>query len=154
MYLLGLTFNSAQGKDNEKINWSEIVMDNILPAPKSHLGEVIYNSADSLMLHINKMTPKQYNAYVEKCKEKGFLVEVEQLGNSFEAYNQDGYKLLLSYYEAHEQLDISLHAPKQYDKLLWPTTDLAQLIPIPNSTTGEILTNSNAEFTVLVCGIA
>lgn len=154
MYLLGLTFNSAQGKGNEKINWSEIVMDNILPAPKSHLGEVIYNSADSLMLHINKMTPKQYNAYVEKCKEKGFLVEVEQLGNSFEAYNQDGYKLLLSYYEAHEQLDISLHAPKQYDKLLWPTTDLAQLIPIPNSTTGEILTNSNAEFTVLVCGIA
>ena len=131
----------------EKIVWKDIVMNEVLPEPKSKKGRIITNSDKSLSIYISNSTKEAYSKYAEACQEKGFNVESEKGTNSYDAYNSEGYKLRLYYTETSKEYNISLDAPIQMKENAWITTPLSKLVPEPQSKTGKVESNSEKYFT-------
>ena len=126
--------------------WSDIVLADVVPEPKSHLGEVISNSADRLSVSVYDTAVSDYNKYVESCKAKGFTVKAEASDYSYDAYNKDGYKLFLYYDESNSEMQIDIEAPEQYGALTWPDSAIPSMLPMPTSVNGEIVQDSETGF--------
>ena len=54
----------SEYKDAERINWSELIMGEVIPEPASNLGEVYSNSDDYLSVEIVKLSAEQYKEYL------------------------------------------------------------------------------------------
>lgn len=145
-----MTLFSTDYGDAEKFAWSDILLADVIPEPKSHLGEILSNSDDYLSLYVYKTSAEDYRKYVESCKEKGFIVEAEQSELSYYAYNADGYELTLYYDENDSQMDINVDAAEEYGALVWPDSGIASMLPIPKSTTGEITQDDEKGFAAYV----
>lgn len=134
----------------EKFAWSDIVLADVIPAPKSHLGEILANSDERLSLYVYKTSTGDYHKYVDACQEKGFTVEADQSDLSYDAYNVDGYKLSLYYDENDGKMRISVDAAKEYGTLVWPDSTIARMLPVPKSATGEITQDDEKGFAAYV----
>lgn len=132
--------------DAKNFRWNDIVLNNIIPEPESHFGEIISNSKNNLSLYIYKTSPSQYDKYVNACKEKGYTVDSEQLSNSFNAYNAEGYKIKLYYNEYKKEMNINLTSPMQLENIEWPDNEYTKLIPEPESKVGKIEKNDTTGF--------
>lgn len=143
--LLGTDYGDA-----EQFAWSDILLADVIPEPKSHLGEILANSEESLSLYVYKTSAGDYSEYVDACEEKGFTVEAEQSDLSYYAYNADGYKLSLYYDENDSKMSISVNAAEEYGTLVWPDSTIASMLPVPKSTTGEITQDDEKGFAAYV----
>lgn len=143
--LFGTNYGNA-----EKFAWSDILLADVIPKPKSHLGEILANSEEYLSLYVYKTSAEDYREYVDACEEKGFTVEAEQSDLSYYAYNADGYKLSLYYDENDSKMSISVDAAKEYGTLVWPDSTIASMLPAPKSTTGEITQDDEKGFAAYV----
>lgn len=140
----------SEYKDAERINWSELIMGEVVPEPASNLGEVYSNSDDYLSVEIVKLSAEQYEEYLTACKDKGFTVDSNQSDTLYDAYNKDGYKLHLYYYEGENELDISLNAPMKMSQITWSTSDYGKMLPTPKSTLGKIEKDDKTGLTVYI----
>lgn len=136
--------------DAEKFAWSDILLADVLPEPKSHSGEILGNSDEYLSLYVYKTSVGDYSKYVDVCKEKGFTVEAEQSELSYYAYNADGYKLSLYYDENDSKMNISVDAAEKYGTLVWSDSTIAHMLPVPKSTTGKIAQDDEKGFAAYV----
>ena len=68
----------------------------------------------------------------------------------YDAYNKDGYKLHLYYYEGENELDISLNAPMKMSQITWSTSDYGKMLPTPKSTLGKIEKDDKTGLTVYI----
>lgn len=136
--------------DYVKYNWNDITLSNILEKPKSSYGEIMANSEDYLSLYVNRTSEEHFNKYIESCIKKGFNVEIEQTGYYFYAYNEDGYKLSLYYNEDDKQMHIGIESTMELGTLKWSESELAQLVPIPQSTVGTIEKDDTESYVVYV----
>ena len=136
--------------DAERFEWSDILLADVIPEPKSHLGEILSNSDEYLALHVYKINAGDYNKYVDACKNKGCTVEAEQSDLSYYADNADGYKLSLYYDENDSKMNISVDSAKEYGTLVWPDSTIAHMLPVPESTTGEITRDDEKGFVAYV----
>lgn len=135
------------------INWSDVVLGEMLPAPSVLDGKITTNNSDSLRLEVEGITAKQYDEYVHECISRGFFIESEHITSSYDAYNSDGYKIALDYYESMKRMTIQLDAPKQYGELIWSESNLAKLVPVPEATKGEISKDDEEKYGVYVSGM-
>lgn len=136
--------------DYEKYSWNEVVLADMLPTPQSPYGEIISNSDSYLALHINKATQEEYTLYIESCKAKGFTIDTETTGSFFYAYNEAGYKLSLSYYDYSNEMHINLSKGRDLGTLEWSNSELAQMLPVPESTVGDIQQDDEKGFIAYV----
>lgn len=141
---------SSEHRKAEKINWSELIMGEVIPEPASNLGEIYSNSDDYLSIEILKLSSEQYKDYVDACKEKGFTVDSDQSDTLYSAYNGEGYNLKLYYYDSKNKLNISLNAPIKMSKIVWPTSEYGKMLPIPKSSLGKIEKDDKTGFTVYI----
>lgn len=141
---------SAKKIDAEKYVWSDIVLNEIIPKPKSNLGNIYANTESSLSMEICKTSASQYDAYVQDCISKGFTLDTEQTDGSFDAFDGNGYKLSLYFLESTEEMNITVDAPTEYSSLVWPSEGLSQMIPKPTSETGEVINDDEKSFLVIV----
>lgn len=140
----------SEYKDAETINWSELIMGEVIPEPASNLGEIYSNSDDYLSVEIVKLSAEQYKEYLTACKDKGFTVDSDQSDTLYDAYNKDGYKLHLYYYEDENELDINLNAPMEMSQITWSTSDYGKMLPTPKSTLGKIEKDDKTGLTVYI----
>jgi len=138
------------GKKEESSEWDLLFLGEYLPEPKMTVDEVVIDEEESLYLELCEVTKKDYREYVSTCKEYGFNVDGENSEDSFSAFNEDGYKLYLSFWENEEKLDIQLDAPVEMAEFLWPTTGVAKSIPVPKSNVGKIEYDDSDWFCVYV----
>ena len=96
------------------------------------------------------MDNDEYQAYLAKCKEKGFTVNGQKSDSSYYAYNKDGYKLSLLYVKNSKELKISLDAPIKMSNYKWPDSEIAKLLPVPKSNIGNINTDDSDSFAIYV----
>lgn len=145
-------FNLSNAADNKgtPFEWNDIVLSEMLPTPDSTVGEVHSNSQTELMLDVHGISEAQFNDYIDACKEKGFTIEADLSGISFTAYNQDGYKLSLSYYESSSELSINIDAPMEMSQIQWPSSDVAKLLPVPKSNIGSISWENSSGFVIYI----
>lgn len=136
--------------DAEKFAWSDILLADVVPEPESLFGEITSNHDDYLSLYVYKTSIEDYNDYVEACKEKGFTVEADQSEQSYYAYDAAGYKLSLYYDKSDSKMHIGIDAPEKYGTLVWSDSEIASMLPVPSSATGEITQDDETGFQAYV----
>lgn len=141
------------GGGGEKIEWDDIILADMLPEPPVNKGEIHTNSADDLWIDINDLSSKQFNDYIEACKEKGYTVDAEANSSSYEAYNAEGYSLRLSHYGDEADMSIRLEAPMQLGTITWPNSTAGNKLPAPKSTTGKFSFEQDDSFFVFVANM-
>lgn len=138
------------GSKSVKIDWDEMILGSQLPEPPASKGEIHENSSNELWVEIKNITDKQYNDYVEACKNKSFTVDAEAKSSSYDAYNTEGYKLSLSHYDSKGELSIKLEKPMEMSTITWPTSKAGSQLPVPKSTTGKFSYERDDSFFVYV----
>lgn len=132
--------SSIGGNKKEKFDWNEIELCNQLPEPKSDIGMVFSNDSDRLSVQVEKTSKNDYKAYIEECQSMGYTVESENDGDRYNAFDEEGYGLSLSY--IGETMYIELEAPVEMGTLNWPKSEIANLLPFPKSAIGKVSTDS------------
>lgn len=132
-----LSVLTACDPDVEEIDWINIKLGHVLPQPQSNLMEIVSNDNEKLLVYIHEISQNQFLEYQRWCEEKGFNIEIEAMGNSFDAYNQEGYHLLLSYIDSQDEMHITLETPIPLETFELPEYAVAAGLPIPASTTGH-----------------
>lgn len=117
------------------------------------MGEMISNSEDYLSLDVHKTEITDYKEYVNACKEKGFTVGIEQLDQSFDAYNTEGYYLSIYFDENSKIMDLSVDASEKFGVFSWPDSTIANMLPTPKSNKGAISQNDDHELRAKVSEI-
>lgn len=140
--------------DNGKYAWSEVILAYMLPAPESPYGEIISNSESSLILNVNKTTQEQYIRYIEACEGIGFIIETDTTSSSFHAFNEQGYEISLVFSRYSDEMQIKLSAGMELSALLWPNSELAQMLPVPESMVGIIQQDDEMVFLAYVGDIS
>lgn len=79
------------------LNWPKSEIAALLPIPESSVGEVISESADGCFMNVGKMSQDDFNAYVDKCAEKGFVVDYERGDMFYYADDEKGNHISLFY---------------------------------------------------------
>ena len=136
--------------DAEKFQWSDIVLSDVIPEPNPLFGEVVSNGDTYLSLYIYKIDQSDYDAYVADCKTQGFTVDADEGDRSYYAYNSAGYKLSLYFYEEDGKMHIGVDAAEEYGALEWSASEISSLLPVPESTTGEITQDDEKGFSAYV----
>ena len=142
---------SAKNTDSKKVgfDWEEGSVANVLPHPETDKIEIMIDDEESFYATVEGYSEEDYKAYVEKCKQKGFEVDSESDNMSFDAYNDEGYKLSLIYF-GESGLSIELEAPKGFDEFKWPSSEIAKLLPKPKSNVGKIEWETSYGFVIYV----
>lgn len=144
-----LLFNYGQ-VNYEKYNWKDVILKNEIPKPHSKYGIIYANSDDNLNLNVYNINAEEYKEYVAECKEEGFVIDAEDLDDSFKGFNGKGYKVSLLYYETDNEMQITLEAPINLATLNWPESEMARLLPQPQSKLGRIDKDDNTGLLVYI----
>lgn len=141
--------NKSEG---EKFSWSDITMGEVLPEPKSNVGQIYSNTDESLTMYIYDTSSSDYSEYVNKCEDMGFTIDTDKNSTSFEAYNESGYRLSVNYsdYSSETYMDIALDAPIKMSEIQWPTSTVGNLLPVPKSTVGKFSYEHDDSFYVYI----
>lgn len=148
--LIGVIGAIGGGKGEKFNGESDIELSDMLPKPKSNVGDIILNDYENLSIDVYKTSKSDYKAYLKECEGFGYTIESEKSDLYYYAYNSEGYKLTLWYYESEEEMQIGLDAPMELGTLQWPTSELVSLLPIPKSQVGSISSESSDSFYVYV----
>ena len=81
----------------EKINWSDLILGDMIPEPDTKQGEIHENSSEELRIELKNIDSKTYNQYIKKCQKKGFTIDESKDLISWVAFNKEGYELSLTY---------------------------------------------------------
>lgn len=141
---------SYGGNHKKKIDWDSIVLSEQLPEPKSNKGEIITNSDESLCVYIANSSLNDYNNYINKCKEYGFVIDADNSTSSYEAYDDEGYKLRIYYSKSSKKFQIDLKAPLKMKKIQWPTSNVVSKLPAPKSQVGKVDYDHDNSFAIYV----
>lgn len=148
--IIGGISQCGGGEKDERLEWPTSGLAVMLPAPNSDKGSVVIDNAETFDASVDEWGKADYDDYVAQCVEKGFTVDAEDGGDSYEAYTEDGYHLSLNFYDGLEQMSVRLEAPVEMGPISWPTAGVGALLPAPSSTTGQIAVDSSSQFTAYV----
>ncbi len=146
----GISRCGGEKKEARQLSWPESGLAAMLPKPNSDKGAVIIDDAEAFDANIDGWKKADYDSYVDQCKDKGFTVDAVDDGDGYEAYTEDGYHLKLSFYDGLEQMSLRLEAPIEMGEISWPTSGAGALLPVPTSTTGQIVVDSSSQLTAYV----
>ena len=124
----------------------------LLPMYEPMYGEITSDNGDSLKISLYQTDKAVYESYVQCCVDNGFVVDAEKATTSYEAYNESGYHIKVTY-NKNESISVIIEIPMDFRKITWPTSGVAALIPAPPSDIGSISTDSTSTFTAYIANI-
>lgn len=127
---------AAMNADAYEIEWDTILISDKIPEPESLKVEIHDNEDDELWIEIYNTSEEEYYEYTVECKEWGYLIEISETSSNFAAYNDEGYKINLSYSDYNKIMSIRLVAPTEVYELEWDKHAVASILPNPSSTLG------------------
>lgn len=114
-------YNTISRKLEEKeektseYRWPDSELANMIPQPDSPYGRISSESERSFLIDIYDVSEKQFEDYVDQCKEYGFSVDYSKMTNYYSANNEAGYSLRISYYDEDKEMGISLYVPSDQE---------------------------------------
>ncbi len=131
-------------------DWSTVLIGENIPTPQQ--GKL--NSGSNLNNYfsgsIENVDMKYYSEYKSACIDAGYTIEKKEQGDNYSAFNSNGFKLSLYFYESSNEIGINLQAPEELKELSWPTTGIGAILPAPTSNFGKITSDSSSCFRVLI----
>lgn len=128
--------------------WETIILGKYLPTPQEGKLRSGSNLDDIFMGGIENVKDAYFIEYKKACIEMGYNVESKESGNTYDAFNDEGYKLSLSYYGG--DIHITLDAPLELAEIEWPQSGLGAKLPIPDSLLGKVTSDSSNSFVVTI----
>ncbi len=97
----------------EDFEWTILEMHEYLPEPPSTYGTIGLDYDDHLSIDVYKISYAEYKEYRNECIDFGYDKDTSGGGDTYDAYNDEGFSLNLFYYEDNEKLGIILLAPEE-----------------------------------------
>lgn len=94
-----------------------------LPQPSSKDGVIEYDSTDLFEMRVYNVSQEGFAEYVTACREAGFTVDYAQYEDSFDAYDEEGYNIWLSYELGAKTMSIELWAPDEEEESNMESTE-------------------------------
>ena len=145
-----MLYSSGGNEKAVNFSWSEVELGEMLPVPQRTYGEIFGNSKTYVSVSLNDVTKNDYDSYVAACIDKGYNIETDEGTNSYEAFNSEGYKIRVSYYESLKEISIHLDAPMEMAEFEWTQNGIGAELPPTKSTWGKVESNSSKGYTVYV----
>ena len=151
-YLIFFGNDVGRIRYDREYKWEDSTIASQLEQPSfGKLG--IYLSSDrQFAADVDDVTQGQYREYLTSCKEKGFTVDSFVDPNGYTAFDEAGTKLETHYYEYMKQMSIRIIAPLQMRELIWPSSELADLLPRPDTDTGLLDRENNSSLVIYAGG--
>lgn len=147
-----LYFHEGKSYSVNTIDWQSIYLREKLPDCNITSGEVLYNRKDSVHIKCSAKREEYYD-YVDACVNFGYFIDIIENENSFEAYDENGYFLALYYSDFLSEMDIKLKEPMSMENFAWSASDVAKQLPIPGSSMGKVIVDSDIEYSLYVGNI-
>lgn len=157
--VLSELFNSVSYSDYHRKRaektyaWPKSGLPSLIPQPASLNGEMYLDAGETLSVYAANTSLEEYNQYLEDCKESGFTIGMNQYSSYYEAYDEEGNYLDLSYDEDYSEMHIRLEKAIETSPIEWPENPLAQLLPIPPSLDGNVFQDSNDSCVIYLAGM-
>lgn len=133
--------------------WPKSGLAQLIPQPVSSHGE-LYLDSGSLSVYVAGTSEDEYNQYVEDCKDAGFTIGINQYSSYFDAYDEAGNYLDLTYVADDEEMHLRLEKAIETEPIEWPDNPLVQKLPVPPSLSGNIYEDSNDYCTIYISGMS
>ncbi len=136
--------------------WPDHGLATKIPDPEVEYGKDLFNSDEFFSVTLQDIEDGNYfQEYIDRCSDMGYTVDCELQGEDnssqyYQAYNEEGYKLVLYYESYAETVEISLNLPIGNKIFEWSDSDIAQSIPRTKSNTGSVETDDDEYFSVYV----
>lgn len=95
-----------------EFQWPESEIASLLPVPESNIGNIVWEASYGFVIYVGETSKEQYDAYVDKCKEKGFTVDYSAGDDFYYADNATGYHLNLKY-EGNNTMWVRIDEPEK-----------------------------------------
>lgn len=118
--------------------WPNTGLATMLPAPDSSNINLRLELDDLFTANIEKTSLSDFEKYVSECKDFGFTIDSEETSDEYSAFNEEGYKIEVSYRKSMEIISIRLETPERVSS----DTDASQQ---PSTTTISTLAPSTTE---------
>ena len=129
--------------------WPTTGLGAMIPKPSSGTVKIITND-NHFYASVDKAKEDEFANYVSACKEKGYTVDAEEDGKSYDAFNEDGYRLSLTSYSSNNSINIKLEPPIELGTLRWPSGEIGKIVPQPDSKKGKTESEKENEFFLYV----
>lgn len=134
--VLALALCACASGGREVIAWDSLALGGLLPEPEYLAGHLYADSEDYLSVSLARTDADAFRAYARACEDKGFTVEKQKTDWDFRAFNAEGYELTI--WHSDREMDVTLRAPLELHALVWPDTALGRMLPVPESTVGQV----------------
>ncbi len=131
-----MNLNLSAPIEKDTIEWPETKLTDTIPVPESDYGSIVSETSEEIKIVLGEVSKRDYKDFVNDCIDMGYDVDKEESENSFEAYNSEGYHLVMSYHEHREEHSIQIIAPLDFEKITWPDSDIAKALPKPDLSKG------------------
>lgn len=132
------------------LDWDAHSISTALPKPTSNSGSFVGEYSDHTEVVIGKVTPSEHSAYLDECKERGYIIEAVSDEKSYTAFNLNGYKLQLSYNSGNKEMKIVLYNPIEFQQINFPSRGIGSLLPVPKSLSGNVQIDSEWYYSVYI----
>lgn len=95
-----------------EMEWPNTELASMLPPTESKLAKITSDSSITFRITVGETTLDGYNSYVERCRESGFVVDYLKNERTYDAKNEDGYRLYVEYLGCN-RIDIMLQIPEE-----------------------------------------
>jgi len=133
----------------KQLEWPNGKLGSIIPQINGVRGEIEYENLDSLYITLENISKNQYLEYVDACRNKGFFFDIAEESDSYIAFNENGYKIDISYFSAGDMW-INVTSPIAMSNFDWPSSEIAKFLPKPKSNYGKIEWEEDYGFVIYV----
>ena len=141
------TFEDIQ-KANTVVEIPETELSVLMPQIDGGKGEVVTNNSEYFSVTYLNISESEFEEYKKDCKEKGFTIDCESSGSLFDAYNEEGYNIRITYYSS--EMHITVTDDLEMRAIVWPSSEVADLLPVPSSDYGNISSSSDSCLIVFI----
>ena len=126
---------------NTPVDIPETELSVLMPQIEGGKGEVVTNNSEYFSVTYYGISESEFEAYKKDCKNRGFTIDCENTGSLFDAFNEDGYNIRITYYSS--EMHITVSDDLEMRAIVWPTSEVADLLPKPKSDYGNISSSSD-----------
>lgn len=94
------------------LNWPKSEIAGLLPLPKSTVGKVSTDTENGCYIYVGETSIDDFNAYADECSDNGFSVDYERGDKFYNAKDEIGNKLSLSY-QGNDVMVIQIRKPDE-----------------------------------------
>lgn len=123
----------------KEFTWPSSDIAKLINKPSSSKGKVYRESADGFSLEVSETSLKDFNNYVESCKEKGFTLDYNKSDEMYYAKNEIGYILSLNYDRKFNVMRITIDKPSEVKPSVPNNSDTIDESNVGSSSVREFL---------------